>query len=372
MQVQRSLLPFSNVFTTVSVEDCKTVQDVVDKTIPYSFKDCKLLVTVNNELVNQDKWASTQINEHDLIGLNFVPQGGKGGKTALAVVITIAAVAATIYTGGAAAAAFAAESYLAAAGYAAATVGISIAANMAIGRIMAVPKQTATRDKSEDNVYGLSTSNSVDRWGVVPINLGVNRMYPKQAAMPYTENIDNDQFLRQLFTWGYGNVTVSDLKLGDTPLSSYTNVEIENKLNGDLDSGTDLYSTDVYQEELSVSLLYNNSVIRTAQDDANEIIVDITFQGLTEYNNKGNRKNTSVQFRIETRPYGGSTWTTRLTPTVTGATSKVLRKSYRMVFNTAGRYDVRITRYQCFLLDRNSFCKIHKPCKIFRYIGNGH
>ena len=346
MQVQRSLLPFNNVFTTISVEDCKTIQDVVEKTIPYSFKDCKLLVTLNNELVDPDKWATTQISENDLIGLNFVPMGGKGGKTALAVVITIAAVA------GAAALAPLAVSAL---GFAAGTVGayvvtgavyvgMSMLASLAIGRIMATPKQSLTRDKAEDNVYGLSTSNSVDRWGVVPINLGVNRMYPKQAAMPYTENIDNDQFLRQLFTWGYGNVTVSDLKLGDTPLSSYTNVEIEDKLNGDLDSGTDLYSTDVYQEELSVSLLYNNSVIRTAQDDANEIIVDITFQGLTEYNNKGNRKNTSVQFRIETRPYGGSTWTTQLTPTVTGATSKVLRKSYRMVFNTAGRYDVRITR----------------------------
>lgn len=345
MQVQRSLLPFNNVFTTITVEECKTLQDVVNKTIPYSFKDCKLLVTLNNELVDPDKWATTKITENDVIGLNFVPQGGKGGKTALAVVITVVAIVATIYTGGLAASAFAAENYLAAAGYAAATVGISMAANMAIGRIMATPKQTITRDKSEDNVYGLSTSNSIDRWGVVPINLGVNRMYPKQAAMPYTENIDNDAYLRQLFTWGYGNVTISDLKLGDTPLSSYTNVETEDRLSGNLNIGTNLYSNDVYQEDLNVALTYaDGAVTRTSQTGADEIVVDISFQGLTKYNSSGKRQNTSVQFKIETRPTGGSTWTTQMTPTVTAATAKVVRKSYRIVLNTNGQYDVQITR----------------------------
>lgn len=352
MQVQRSLLPFSNVFTTVSVEDCKTVQDVVNKTIPYSFKDCKLLVTVNNELVDPDEWATKAINENDIIGLNFVPTGGKGGKTAAAIGITILAVAATIWSAGLGAAAAGAMGLTGTTAtvvggviQAGIYVGIGLAASMAIGRIMAVPKQSTSRDKSEDNVYGLSTSNRVDKWGVVPINLGVNRMYPKQAAMPYTENIDNDQYLRQLFTWGYGNVTISDLKLGDTSLSNYTDVELEHNLDGNLNNGTSLYSTDVYQEDLNIALTYDDGpVIRSTQTGANEVIADITFQGLTRYNSSGNRETTTVEFRIETRPTGGSTWTTRLTPKVGGATAKVVRKSFRIVLPSAGQYDVRITR----------------------------
>lgn len=311
MQVQRSLLPFSNVFTTVSVEDCKTVQDVVNKTIPYSFKDCKLLVTVNNELIDPKEWATKAIKEDDIVGLNFVPQGGKGGKTALAVVVTVVAIAATImapeFAAGTLGLVKGSWGYYAT--VAAIDLSVSMTASMAIGRIMAVPKQSTTRDKSEDNVYGLSTSNDVDKWGVVPINLGVNRMYPKQAALPYTENIDNDQYLRQLFTWGYGDVEITDLKLGDTALSDYQNVEIEDKLNSDLNTGCELFSNDVYQEDLNISLTQEQGyVLRTTKDNSNECIVDITFQGLTYYTDDGNRTNATVELEVQFAPRGTQDW----------------------------------------------------------------
>lgn len=353
MQVQRSLLPFSNVFTTVSVEDCKTVQDVVNKTIPFSFKDCKLLVTVNNELVDPSEWATKTTNENDIIGLNFVPQGGKGGKTALSVVITIAAVAAAMYAAPLAVGALglAEGTFGAYAVSAGMYLGASLAASMAIGRIMAVPKQTTTRDKSEDNVYGLSTSNNVDKWGVVPINLGVNRMYPKQAATPYTENIDNDQYLRQLFTWGYGNVIITNLKLGDTALSDYTNVETEHKLNGNLNTGTSLFSNDVYQEDLSIALTQSAGYVsRTTRPNSNEAIVDITFQGLVKYDDSGNRTKTSVQLEVEFAPSGtedwsiGSTGTTLNPVTLTGYYDAIYYYSYP-------RHGYRIKGYQpCYIL----------------------
>ena len=351
MKVQKSLLPFSNTFTTVSVEDCKTIQDIVDKTIPYNFKDCKLIVTLNNEIVSPSEWSTLQVKENDVVGLNFVPQGGKGGKMVLQIMVMVAAVAATIYTGGAAAAAFANGSYVAGGLWAAGTVAISMAASMAIGALTAVPKQTNDRgylsssDKSEANVYGLSTTNGFDKWGVVPINLGVNRMYPKQAALPYTEIMDNDQYMRQLFTWGYGKVSVEDMKLGDTDLSSYTDIQIAHSLNGNLKNNRTLYSNDVYQEDISVALKYSDGpVVRTSHTDADEIIIDIGFQGLTKYNSSGNRSNTSVQFRIETKPVNDTTWTIREEPTVTASTNKALRKSYRYIMETQGQYDIRITR----------------------------
>lgn len=345
MQVQRSLLPFSNVFTTITVEECKTIQDVVNKTIPYSFKDCKLLVTLNNELVDPKAWETTQINENDIIGLNFVPMGGKGGKTALSVVITIVAAVATWYVGGLGAAAIQAGNYALAAGYAASTVAISMAASMAIGRIMAVPTQTKAKDKSEDNVYGLSTTNNVDRWGVVPVNLGVNRMYPKQAALPYTENIDNDQYLRQLFTWGYGSVNIEDLKIGDTALTDYTNVETDDLLDANLNSGTDLYANDVYQEDLNIALTHAlGYATRTTQPNSDECIIDITFQGLTKFNDSGNRTKTSVRIEVEFAPTGtqnwsiGSTATTIASQTFTGK----FKSSWKNVHDANIGYRMRI------------------------------
>lgn len=347
MKVQKSLLPFSNVFTTVDVEDCKTVQDVVNKTVPFNFKDCKLLVTLNNELLHEKDWNKS-IREKDIIGLNFVPAGGKGGKIAAQVIVTVLAVAATIYTAGAASAAFAAGNFWTGVAWSAATVAVSMTAALLNATLFALPTQkrgTRTGDK-EDNVYSISGArNEIDKYGVVPINLGTNRMFPKQAALPYTETYNNDQYVRQLFTWGYGTVELSDIKLGDTDINDYKDWEVNHVLNGGLNYGISLYSNDVYQEDLSVKLTNKEgSVSRTSQSKANEIIVDIIFNALVRYDDQGNKKNVSVIVKIETKPTESSNWKQRGDFLITGATSQPLRRSVRIKFDQPGQYDVRLTR----------------------------
>ena len=92
--VQTSLMPFNNSFTTVGLNNCKTLQDVVDTTVPYNFADSKLVVTHNGIIVPSNEWSNTQLKEADLIGLNFVPMGGGGGKnTVMMIAVIVAAVA---------------------------------------------------------------------------------------------------------------------------------------------------------------------------------------------------------------------------------------------------------------------------------------
>lgn len=308
--VQASLLPFSKVFKTIDVKDCKTLQDIVDKTIPYNFQDCMLIVTLNNQVIQPDEWKCISVKEKDIVGLNFIPRGGGGGRKSgwqIVLQITVAVVVGYLTLG--AGAAYMAGAYGTALGYTAAAVGVSMIGAMIMASLASVPKQS--KNAREDRSYTISgASNEIDKYGVVPINLGTNRMFPKQAALPYIEIVGKDQYSRQIFTYGYGKVIITDMKLGETNIDEYQDVELEHKFEGDLNSGLKLYSNDVYQESMNVLLKESDGwVKRTTQRDVDECEVDIAFQGLCRYNDNGKRQNQTVRFEIQYAPTNTENWT---------------------------------------------------------------
>lgn len=310
--VQTSLMPFKRIFSTTTLNDCKTIQDVLNTMTPCNFADCNLVITLNGEKVCDD-FKNVKLKEGDLVGLNIIPTGGGGGgkNTGLQIAITVAVVAATIYTGGIAApAAFAAGNIAAGIGWSAATVGIAMIGTMAQRALMSTPKQSSGTNTSESQRKFIEgASNSINKYGVVPINLGTNRMFPNQAALPYIENSADNQYIRQLFTYGYGKVLITDRKFGETELENFSEVELEDKLNGDLNTGTTLYANDVYQESLNVSLTYDTGyVLRTTQSNSDEVEIDVTFQGLCQYNNSGGRNNYTVSFEVQYAPTGTNDW----------------------------------------------------------------
>ena len=311
--VQKSLLPFKQDFETLHLENCKTIREIVDKIVPYNFVDARLVVTLNNEVVEEDKWDA-QLKKGELVGLNFIPTGGgDGGKNPLATVVSVVAAIAV--------AAFAPQAIPALAGWmgvSQATAGAiyfitaSMVISVAQSALMSTPKQSyQSAEKESQSQFIEGASNSINKYGVVPVNLGTNRMFPPQAALPYTETSGNNQYARQLFTYGYGNVMVTERKIGETAVEDYEEIELEDKLNADLNSGTKLYSNDVYQESLNIKLSKEGGdVVRTTQKDCNECEIDITFQGLAYFNNSGGRDNTTVQFEIQFAPTGTENWST--------------------------------------------------------------
>lgn len=313
--VQKSLLPFKQDFETLHLENCKTIQEIVDKLVPFNFVDARLVVTLNNQIIESDKWDKP-LKKGELVGLNFIPTGGGGrGKNPLATIINIAAAVAV--------AVFAPQAIPALAGWMevsqATAAGIYfITASMVISvantALMSTPKQNIGyqgAEKEPQSQFIEGASNSINKYGVIPVNLGTNRMFPPQAALPYTETSGNNQYARQLFTYGYGNVMVTERKIGETAVEDYEEIELEDKLNADLNSGTKLYSNDVYQESLNIKLTNAvGYVVRTTQKDCNECEIDITFQGLTYFNNSGGRDNTTVQFEVQFAPTGTENWST--------------------------------------------------------------
>lgn len=310
--VQKSLLPFKQDFETLHLENCKTIREIIDKIVPYNFVDARLVVTLNNQIIEPDNW-NKPLKKGELVGLNFIPTGGGGDKNPLATVVSVVAAVALAAVGQTwvipAMTTWGLNSYVASGIY---YITASMVMSVASSALMSTPKQSYSSQERESQTQFIEgASNSINKYGVIPVNLGTNRMFPPQAALPYTETSGNNQYARQLFTYGYGNVMVTERKIGETAVEDYEEIELEDKLNANLNTGTRLYSNDVYQESLNIKLTKEvGDVVRTTQKDCNECEIDITFQGLAYFNNSGGRDNTSVQFEIQFAPTGTENWST--------------------------------------------------------------
>ena len=310
--VQTGTLPFTANRETIHVAEGLTIEEMVNVVIPRQVNGLDIVVNVNDQIIPKEKWASVKPKVSAIVGINIVPAGGKGGKknplvTILSIVVAIAApYAAGAILGPGIIASTAAG---AAAISGAVRIGISMIGYLALSMLSSTPKQRSSVAESQTQFIE-GASNAINKFGVIPINLGVNRMFPPQAALPFTETVGNDQYVRQLFTYGYGKVLVTERKFGETLLSEYNEVELEDKFNADLSSGVALYSTDVYQEGLEVDVTFAAGyILRTTQNDVDEASVDLTFaRGLVAYSEKGNKFGAQVNFTIEYAPTGTSSW----------------------------------------------------------------
>ncbi|MEQ1938625.1 host specificity factor TipJ family phage tail protein [Mesorhizobium sp. CN5-321] len=238
-------------------------------------------------------------------------------------------------------------------GLAAGTFGAQLAAGIIGGAILvggslllnALFPPTQTKSITESQSYSISAGkNGASKWGAIPVVLGKIRAMPKYAALPYTEFDGDDQYLRLLFVWGYGPMKIEDIKIGDTSIDEFDDVEIET-FEGYADDGQQtIYPSEVVQDDISVDPPYNDPVVRTSAEDADEIVLDfVAPTGIGKFDKKGNIDSRTVQFKIEMSPAGAGTWTNKGTVSFSAKTSKALRRSFRYPV-TKGEYDIRVTR----------------------------
>lgn len=359
--VQVSLLPFHLHRQTIEVPEGLTLQEYADHLFPQKIRGIDLVINIGDEVVPKSRWKSIRPKAHTLIGINAIPAGGKGGKkNPLAALISIALIVAAPYIA-------AAIAPTAAAAVAAGTatlgqtltiglikIGISMVGFLATSMLSSVPKQRAREEASPQEAstqFIEGASNKVDRYGVIPVNLGTNRIFPPQAALPYTETVGNKQYVRQLFTYGFGKVVISDRRIGETLLNEYEGVEFNDRLGADLLSGVSLFSNDVFQEGFSITVSNAASyILRTTQRNVDEAEVDITFSnGLTNYNDNAQRTPAVVEFELQYAPTGTSNWTSAASPTSYGAQTVTVPTPSG--WNRNGEYAGKYVEFHILLLD---------------------
>lgn len=316
LNIYASPLPFSNKQVNLKLVPGHTVSEIVDLIIREDLRGkVDAIVFIEGHIIPPDKWHSVKPKDGKLVNVNVTMAGGGGKKNPLSTILSVAVMIAAPQIG----AAFGTNLGLSVlGGVGPLTAGqtlffnglvsgaFSVVAKLAIGAIAPPPKQNnngnAVNNPSESPTQFIEgATNQILRYDVVPICLGTNRMFPPQAALPYSETQNNNQYVRQLFTWGLGNkIVLNDHKIGETSIAQFTGVKMEHRLNGDLHLSTGLFSNSVLQDDYSVLLTNSGgAAIRATQLDVDEAIVDITFpRGLCEFDSTGARNARTVQVEV--------------------------------------------------------------------------
>lgn len=348
LAVFASPLPFSNKQIKAYAVIGSTINEIIDLVCPERLRAAGIgaIVQINGHIVHKKYWHRVRPKEGTIINVRIVPQGGGGKKNPLVTILSIAVMVAAPMAGAALAGSMGVTSAI---GVGLVKAGVGIVGSMLVSALAPPPKPSnyGSSASASPTQYIEGASNSINHFGVVPICLGTNRMFPLQAALPYTENQGSDQYVRQLFTFGYGSVEISDLRLGETLISQFDDIQIEHKLLGDLNTGTSLYSNDVNQDGYSALISSADGyLIRQTRSNIDEAIVDIAFPiGLVSYQNaKGFKEPFTVNLRLDYAPVDSLVYSSYINITVKAAQSEVIRVSRRVVFPANGTYNIRLIR----------------------------
>lgn len=281
-------------------------------------------VFIDDQLVPKSEWEWAVPKAGQQVTVRVIPTGGGQGKDALRIVamigvITLAAVSAG--AGGAPLGGFLGFTGAAAQGIGSAIIAstVSIVGSLAVTALIPPQKQNLADLGGLGNTSPtLSLTGSQNRlapYAPIPRVYGRHRMYPPMAAKPFTEVVGSDQYLRLCFCFGYGPLALSELKIGETPIEQFQNLDLEIRYGFATDAPLTLYPDQVDEDALSIKLTFANGFQqRTSQPNAKQLSVDITCPlGLSTYAQVGEVfqfVQTAVQVQIDYRKVGDVGWTT--------------------------------------------------------------
>lgn len=313
-------------------------------------------VSIGGYEVPRQLWDKVRPKAGQTLHVEVFPQGGDGdsGKWLRAVLMVVLIVAVVVF-----------QQYylipeLGATWGAAAGAALMFVGGLAINALVPPPSLASGSGGQSDPYDPLQqitgTQNRATPYGTIPCVVGQARFFPTHAALPYTEISGNDQYLRMLLDLGHGDLDISDIKIGETPIASYDDVEWE------ISTNPSLFTQDIF--ELSVGTVLNASTdtdTRVSQNPTNEVSVDIAFpQGLFAIDEKGKTVQATTVFIIEYRAVGSGTWLTASTApglslssyaasvagtsiTIKGSAKRLLRVGVRWSV-PVGQYEVKVTR----------------------------
>ncbi len=233
-------------------------------------------VFLNDRLVGDDERGIVP-RPGQIVTVRAIPAGH--GKNPLEIVLEIAvAAAATYVSGGALGPAFAdifgSQSFLGttlATTFAAHTFA-SIVAGAAVGVIGRAEiqslfpssgKTSLPKIESTPASYSISgNENILAPFSPMPKVYGQRRIYPMLAAPSFNESGGNshnelytNEYLRMLFVLGYGPLDITQIKIGDTLLSDYEDVEWEVRAGYPDDAPPSLYTGAVMETSFNIQLV---------------------------------------------------------------------------------------------------------------------
>lgn len=322
--------------------------------------DC--VAIVDDRIIPKAEWASTYPAESSMVIVRAMPGKGLGS-----LLTAIAVFAVPILFPG-----------LGTLAVLALRIGITVTSMLVQQALAPAPSQKGVSRGDEESTHSISgVRNEARPYGAIPKIFGkIVNYHPPLAAQPYTEvSSDNEQYLRMVFCIGEGPLTLSNFKIGDTPLEQFKGVNYEVREGVAGDTALTLFPAQVREEALSIELKYTTGYsVRRTSVDTDQVSIDISFpNGLQEIQNDSDKLAVTVQFVVQYRLVGTAPWIgatflgavsgagtilqtliSQHVTTITGdgsgiytvsANSKpALRRSLTIVLPARGQYDIQIKR----------------------------
>ena len=294
---------------------------------------------VDGAPVARAQWPRRRVLPGQIVEARAVVQGG-GDSDPLEVVSTIAALTSSLQLGSGLS--------MAQAGLAA---GPPVIGGLVVNALFPVELPDAGAPGRE--VFSLHGGANRERpYEPAMLVLGEHRVFPDLAAQEYTQFIDDDQYLFQVFDFGVGDLDISEIKIGDALLSSFEGVTQETKLPGE---AVTLMVGDVQTiagGELAKPAGMNTEgawTIQTNDKKAQGLELDFVgaFFGRTS---KGEGELRNVEIKIEGREHGTNPgWAAPAalsqTETLTNSTTEPVRKTVVVRgLDTTKKWDIRVQR----------------------------
>jgi len=318
--------------------------------------DKPFILLHNGQAVLRADW-DLPIERGDLVGVVYLPQGGGGGSNPLRFVLMIAVMVVAPYAGqfiaGQLGATLATGSMsLAAVDAASIMIGMTL-----VNALIPPPKPPTPHQAAQlaapSPTYNLQAQGNMARLdGAIPVQYGRVAAFPDFAAQPYVEYAGNEQYLYQLLCLGQGEYDIEAVRIEDTPVANFAEVDYEVVPPGGAITKfpTNVTtSVEVSGQELGQQFV-GGYVANASGTQANALGLDFVLsRGLYEANaSTGDLMDLSLTVVVEARtlddlgsPTGS--WTVLATQTYTARTTTPQRYSLRLGVS-AGRYEVRCRR----------------------------
>lgn len=301
--------------------------------LPYDGPRATLFVSVvNGNIIEPELWDKVKLKAEDDVLISPRLQDGEFGQVFKQVAIIAIAIVATIVSKNPALGLTVYEAAFAVA-------AVTIAASLALNALIPPPGVDLGNlgglgtDLESSQMYAISgQSNQIKRLGPVPKVYGSHRIFPTLAANPYTELAVNPntgeiiQYLCAIYDFGLGSPIISDIRIGDTPLSpesfkEYTYrlvdpnrpVTAEDEFDSPLSTSFTLYQGDRTVTPLSVALSDGSESTQNTDENTDnlpqEIVVDFVCPvGLYGFSSGGTIGDRKINLVIEFAPIGTSDW----------------------------------------------------------------
>ncbi|MBN7785129.1 hypothetical protein JYP51_09375 [Ponticoccus gilvus] len=303
-----------------------TVAEIIARAMPGlsdSAQDRLRVILVTSrgmQTVPRDLWPVARPRPGVRVVLRLVPGDG-AMRSVLQIVVAVAAVALSAAFAPALAGAIG-ISTKAAAGFI--TLGTTAIGNLLI-QSMFPPPEPRDRD-GPDNRYSIgAVRNELRPDGVIPEIMGTVRYTPPLATSSWSEIVGDDQIVHYAVNFGGGHVELSDIRLGDTPIDTYDEIETELHVDRPASDQMGITPMQVFEKAVGAELkrpyptddagnridgepIATPIVRRTGKDAAGVGLIFYFPNGLVRYTKEGDPRPNGIEVRIRQRQSSLDEW----------------------------------------------------------------